>query len=405
MNILVVHEVSYRKKVVYEYQDFAERLAALGHRVTVADFDELGDGEGGVGSCSRTGLAPVELIHLSFRNFPVLKYFSARARYRRWLEEKLREGAFDVVLLYSVFVNGTTTVRLCRRYGVPVVYRLLDVYHRIRKSLLAFLPLLLGERYIYRNADAVSPTNQRMARYAERVAGCGRVKRSEIVVHGVDTDFFSPLSRDAELARRYGIAEDDRVALFLGTTYDFSGLDALINEWAALQAVCPKAKLLIVGGGELDERLSDLVKEKGLQGAIIQTGFRPYEEIPRHLSLADCCLNPFRLNEITRDIIPIKLLQYLACGKATVATPIPDVVAHFPQQQSGILYQSIDQPRAFAELLGELLADDRRRDALAGNSRRFVEQHFSMHGQIRQLERLLADPVGKSGAEGMQHAE
>ena len=142
MNILIVHEVSYKNKVVYEYQDFAERLSALGHHVTVVDFDEESDGVGGVESCSRTGLAKVELIHLSFRNIPVLKYFSARARYRRMLEEKLRQKAFDVVLLYSVFVNVTTTVRLCRRYNVPLVFRLLDVYHRIRKSRLAFLTLV-----------------------------------------------------------------------------------------------------------------------------------------------------------------------------------------------------------------------------------------------------------------------
>jgi glycosyltransferase involved in cell wall biosynthesis len=402
MNILVVHEVSYLKKVVYEYQDFAERLAARGHRVTVVDFDEAGDGSGGVESCSRTGLAPVELVHLPFRNLPAIKYLSARARYRRWLDAKLRARAFDVVLLYSVFVNGTTTVRLCRRYGVPVVFRLLDIYHRIRKSHLAFLPLLLGERYIYRNADAVSPTNQKMARYAERLAGRAGVKRSEIVVHGVDTDFFRPLPRDAALARRYGIAEDDRVALFLGTTYDFSGLDALASEWETVRAACPGARLLIVGGGELDERLRALAAEKGLQGAIIQAGFRPYDEIPRHLSLADCCLNPFRLNEITRDIIPIKILQYLASGKATVATPIPDVVAHFPEQHSGILYQPIDQPRAFAGLVGRLLVDKERRVALGDRARPFVERHFSIQGQIRQLERLLFELGGQPG-ERAQH--
>lgn len=403
MNVLVVHEVSYQKKVVYEYQDFAERLAALGHRVTVADFDEAGNGAGGVEACSRTGLAQVELVHLPFHNLPVVKYLSARACYRRWLETKLRARAFDVVLLYSVFVNGTTTVRLCQRHGVPVVFRALDIYHRIRKSYLALLPLLFGERYIYRHADVVSSTNQKMERYVKKLAGGPGVKRSEIVVHGVDTEFFRPLPRDAELARRYGIAEDDRVALFLGTTYDFSGLDSLLDEWEALRAACPKAKLLIVGGGELDGRLSALVSSKGLQGAVIQTGFRPYDEMPRHLSLADCCLNPFRLNEITRDIIPIKILQYLASGKATVATPIPDVVAHFPEQQSGILYQSIDQPKEFATLVGRLLADDKQRGALGENARNFVEQRYSIHGQIRKLEGVLGALAVSARAKGVAH--
>ena len=40
MKIAIIHEVSYLSKPVYEYQDFAERLASLGHEVTVFDFDE-----------------------------------------------------------------------------------------------------------------------------------------------------------------------------------------------------------------------------------------------------------------------------------------------------------------------------------------------------------------------------
>jgi glycosyltransferase involved in cell wall biosynthesis len=251
----------------------------------------------------------------------------------------------------------------------------------------------------------VCSTNRKMAEYVEKIAGEGRVRESVVVTHGVDIDFFRPLPRDAELARRYGISKDDRVALFLGTTYDFSGLDALVAEWEILREACPNAKLLVVGGGELDARLHALAVEKGLQEKIIQTGFRPYDEIPRHLSLADCCINPFRLNEITRDIVPIKILQYLACGKAVVATPIPDVVAHFPEKESGISYQSIDNPRAFSALVGQFLADDTLRTSFSTASRGFVEKHFSVTRQIPQIEGLLAELAGQPADEGIQNGE
>ena len=40
MKILVVHEVSYLRKVVYEIHEFPELLALRGHEVTFVDFDE-----------------------------------------------------------------------------------------------------------------------------------------------------------------------------------------------------------------------------------------------------------------------------------------------------------------------------------------------------------------------------
>ena len=40
MKILFVHEVSYRKKVIYEMHEFPELLSLRGHEVTFLEFDE-----------------------------------------------------------------------------------------------------------------------------------------------------------------------------------------------------------------------------------------------------------------------------------------------------------------------------------------------------------------------------
>src|SRR5438270_6112678 len=40
MNILVLHEIDYLKKVVYEVHDIPELLAARGHDVTFIDYEE-----------------------------------------------------------------------------------------------------------------------------------------------------------------------------------------------------------------------------------------------------------------------------------------------------------------------------------------------------------------------------
>ena len=391
MKLLVLHEVNYREKVVYEYQDFAERLASMGHEVSVIDFDPSGGGRPYRAPCSRTGIGEVQLESIPYLDLPILKYLSAYRNFRRMLEERLKEGRVDAVLLYSVFVNGTSAVELCARYRVPVVFRVLDVYHRLHSNRLARYLLLRGERYIYRHADVVSPTNAKMTEYARAIAGEPGIRRVSVLTHGVDTAFFHPVPRDADMAQRYGIGPADRVALFLGTTYAFSGLDALLAQFAVIAACCPQAKILVVGGGELDRTLSELVRSNALEGRVILTGFRPYGEVPALLSLADCCFNSFRINDITRDIIPIKTLQYLACGKPTLSAPIPDLMRQFPEGQSGMLYAAIEEPEGFARALGSLLADDPRRAELSGNAVSFIEAHCAMEGQIKKLEQLLQD--------------
>ena len=55
-------------------------------------------------------------------------------------------------------------------------------------------------------------------------------------------------------------------------------------------------------------------------------GQQSYEELPAFISSWDVCLLPFAINEATRYISPTKILEYMACGRPSISTPIKDVV-------------------------------------------------------------------------------
>jgi len=395
MNILVVHEVSYEKKVVYEYQEFAERLSSLGHRVFVIDFDEHGDSKYKKSSLTRTGYGKIELENTPFFNFPILKYFSGRINYKKLLRKKLNDTKIDVVFLYSIFINGTNTIRICKKFNIPVIYRVLDVYHKIRRNIFMFLPLLIGEKYIYRNADIICVTNNKMVSYVEKMAKRKLACEPVVLQHGVDTTLFTKRKKDKSLAEKYSISEDDKVALFIGTTYNFSGLDVIIDKFKNLEAICPHTKIIIVGGGELDSKLKMLVRKNNLKKRVLLTGMQPYSEIPRFISLADVTFNSFFINNITRDIVPIKILQYLACGKPVICSPLPDVKKIFPEVESGVLYSDISKPNTFISLIGNTLLDIELQKELAKNAVRFIEQNFSLNSQVEKLEKLLISTTHK----------
>jgi len=55
-------------------------------------------------------------------------------------------------------------------------------------------------------------------------------------------------------------------------------------------------------------------------------GQQSYSDLPALISGWDVCLLPFALNEATRYISPTKTVEYMACGRPSVSTPIRDVV-------------------------------------------------------------------------------
>jgi len=54
-------------------------------------------------------------------------------------------------------------------------------------------------------------------------------------------------------------------------------------------------------------------------------GRKPYEELPDYCRGFDVALNPFVMNELTRNVNPLKVREYLAAGLQVVSTDIPEV--------------------------------------------------------------------------------
>lgn len=395
LRILVIHEVSYTKKIVYEYQLFPELLALRGHQVSVMDYDDTGDNKYRKKRYSRTGIADVVLENVPYVNLPVLKYITGRINHKRLVKAKLKNKEIDVVFLYSVFINGTNTLRLCKKHKVPVVYRVLDAYHILRRNYFTMLPLYLGERYIYRNADVICLTNEAMSEYVNKVAGKNVSERIKVLLHGVDRPFFERKEKNKELLNRYGLCESDKIFLFLGTTYVFSGIDVIVENFEKIRQRVPDAKLLIVGKGDLDSKLEQLVSQKRLEDFVILTGLRPYNEMPDFIKLADLSLTPFYINPITKDIIPIKVLNCLAGGTPMLCAPIRDVVKHFPEFESGMIYADIGDPNNFIEKMINIISDIELRKRLSDNAIRYIEENFLLDKQIDKLEDLLYNVVNK----------
>ncbi|HGG57904.1 MAG TPA: glycosyltransferase, partial [Nannocystis exedens] len=74
---------------------------------------------------------------------------------------------------------------------------------------------------------------------------------------GVETDHFSPTKRDLERRRQLGIADEERVLLFLGRLSREKGIDLLLRAWPRL-AGRSGLRLVIAGHGPRDPEVATL---------------------------------------------------------------------------------------------------------------------------------------------------
>jgi len=81
-------------------------------------------------------------------------------------------------------------------------------------------------------------------------------------------------------------------------------------------------------------------------------GMLPVERVPGVMASCDVGLLPYRQNEWTRHIHPLKLYEYLACGLPVVATDIPSV-----RDEGALVYLSADAD-GFVSAVGQALIED-----------------------------------------------
>ena len=101
----------------------------------------------------------------------------------------------------------------------------------------------------------------------------------------------------------------------------FAGGVSECCDLALIQAVAaanPQGSVALVGPVSVD--LAELTSPN-----IHVLGDRPYATLPAYVQGFDVGIIPYVLNEWTRAVDPLKLLEYLAAGIPVVTTPIPEV--------------------------------------------------------------------------------
>ena len=145
----------------------------------------------------------------------------------------------------------------------------------------------------------------------------------------------------------------------------------------------------VVGGGAHLENLKQLSKKLSIEKFVIFTNYVPYLEIPKYCSLADLCINPFEVTDMTKKLSPVKIFDLLACGKSILATPLDGLLFDFPKESNILIYSELEN---FKEKIISLLNDENL-NSFGINGRKFVEENYTWENVanrfLKEFEKYL----------------
>jgi PEP-CTERM/exosortase A-associated glycosyltransferase len=324
----------------------------------------------------------------------------ARAPIREWreigalarrVESLARDWRPDVLHAHSPVLDGFAALRVGKKLGIPVIYEIRAFWEDAsvgngtgREGSLRYWLTKKLETHAVKAADAVAVICEGLR--GDLIARGIDPAKITVSPNGVDLDLFGdPPPRDDALADTLRIAADDAVIGYIGSFYDYEGIDDLIASMPALVAVQPKARLLLIGGGPMEAALKAQAAASSAAAQIHFVGRVPHQEVERYYSLIDILAYPRKKMRLTDLVTPLKPLEAMAQGKLVAAS---DVGGHRELIEDGVTGTLFvpDNPEAIADALAKLLENrgiwaERRRTA-----RIFVETHRNWSSNILRYE-------------------
>lgn len=197
-----------------------------------------------------------------------------------------------------------------------------------------------------------------------------------VISNGANTELFRPMDQDA-VKEELGLGQKSKYVCFVGNLAPWQGVEYLIQAAPIVLEKVTEAKFLIVGDGMMRVEWGNMVKKMNLQDKFIFTGGVPFADVPKYINASDVCVATFTRNRNEKiGLSPLKLYEYMACGKPVVGSDIEGVGDFLEDSNVGISFISEDYI-GFAHAIIKLLLDSELIGTLGKNGRETVVEMYS----------------------------
>lgn len=314
------------------------------------------------------------------------------------ITEVVREWQPDVLHAHSPVLNGLAALRVAQKTGLPLLYEIRAFWEDAavgngtgREGSPRYWLTRQLENHVVSSADAVAVICEGLK--SDLISRGVAKEKITVSPNGVDMKLFgNPPEPDESLRNQLGLSGKS-VLGFIGSFYDYEGLDDLVAAMPLLRDKCPEAHLLLVGGGPMEAALKQQVEHSPAASAITFAGRVPHEEVEHYYGLMDVMVYPRKSMRLTELVTPLKPLEAMAQGRIVAASDVGGHRELINDGVTGTLFPA-GSPEKIAEKLAELLKNRAQWPQTIVAARKFVEADRNWSSNILRYkpvyQRLIA---------------
>jgi glycosyltransferase involved in cell wall biosynthesis len=283
---------------------------------------------------------------------------------------------FDIISAHD-WLSAIAGVLVKKETGVPLVFHIHSTeWGRVSNGSPTIKEI---EKTAAQIADAIITVSYPMQEDLIRHGFPG--EKIKVCWNGVDPEKYDPTKVSKEdverLREKYGIGSEERMLLFIGRLTGVKGIINLIKAMPMILNKHPEAKLAILGKGELEQTISDLIRILGIEERI-KTRFEFVSEQERilHYAASDLCIFPSQYEPFGIVALEAMSMEKPVVVGASGVSGFRDVVIPSGPEQTGI-HVNGNNPADIAWGINALLEDMERAKEMGKRGRIRVKQYFT----------------------------
>jgi len=321
-----------------------------------------------------------ELVYLNRINLPFVKSLFLYYQHLKILDREINLKKVDVFYINSnnfFLLKKLVKIKPHYKFKLILDVRSLPVFQNYLKMKMSNFLFKKCLKIAASKFDGITYITNEMRQYCKKEFRLPEHK-SAIWSSGVDVEMFKPLklSRNSNSFR----------LMYHGVVTGSRGIINIVKALDMLREY--DIEFFLLGSGEEIPLLKDLVYKLGLEEKVNFHSPVPFNEVPEYINCADAGILPFPEWPVWNTSSPIKLFEYLACGKPVIVTKIP---AHINviREKSFAFWAETSNPKGIAKAILEAYNSKNYFKELGKKARDFVGKNYTWKKQLTELEKFL----------------
>jgi glycosyltransferase involved in cell wall biosynthesis len=208
-------------------------------------------------------------------------------------------------------------------------------------------------------------------------------RKITVIPNGVDPEAFHPNISGERIRHKYGLNHKIVVG-FLGEVRKTHDMETLLKGFSMASSIMEGLFLLIVG--PFKSFFDQIVHKEGIQSKVLVTGSIDHSVVPEYLAAFDIAVSPIKALYFS----PIKNYEYMAMGKAIIATDLDSTTTML--KNAGILIKPGSVEEMYNAIVKLAQNEDLRKE-MGKQARKIVMENFTWKHNARNVLKLCKETV------------